>query len=197
MTLYLCRHGRTSRNLDRQYYGRLDPPLCPEGEADSIAIARALKVAGVSPDIYWCSTMTRSRQTLDLIRHHLNPTLAPKIIYDADWNERDFGIWEGLTADQVARQDPQTWDHFIQAPLTTTPQGAEAFLAFTDRVLRGFDRYRALLSSDIQVVMVGHLGALRVLVSRRLNPGQDFWQIAIEAGQVYPYPFPLTRSTGV
>ena len=46
-TLVLIRHGLTEGNVRRWYYGALDIPLCPEGEA----ALRKAAAAGLYPPV--------------------------------------------------------------------------------------------------------------------------------------------------
>ena len=66
-TLVLIRHGLTEGNVRRWYYGALDIPLCPEGEA---ALKKAA-AAGLYPPVNGrrivTSGLLRTEQTLRLL----------------------------------------------------------------------------------------------------------------------------------
>lgn len=82
---------------------------------------------------------------------------------NGDLNEKGFGDWEGLNADEIEAQDPVTWAQWIEKPFDVTPNGAESFATFSNRVLRAVKAYQAILASDANVLIVAHLGTLRVI----------------------------------
>ena len=77
-TLYLLRHAKSSWDdptlADRQR------PLAPRGRRDAKRIADHLRRAGSEPELVLCSSATRTRETLELIR----PALAEATVLVED-----------------------------------------------------------------------------------------------------------------
>jgi phosphohistidine phosphatase len=65
-TMILMRHAKSDRSdLDCEDHDR---PLSKRGEADSVRMGEWLREAGFSPKVILCSTATRAKATLDLMR---------------------------------------------------------------------------------------------------------------------------------
>ena len=96
LTLLMARHGQTDLNIDERWQGRIDAPLNATGFAQAEQLARALP-GGIQALVV--SPMLRARQTAEPVARALG--LAPRL--DADFRERDFGVFEGLTADEATR----------------------------------------------------------------------------------------------
>jgi broad specificity phosphatase PhoE len=99
LTLLLARHGQTDLNTDERWQGRMDAPLNATGFAQAEQLVLSLP-GGI--DALVVSPMLRARQTAEPVARALG--LEPTL--DADFRERDFGLFEGLTADEAAQQYP-------------------------------------------------------------------------------------------
>ena len=129
-TLVLIRHGLTEGNVRRWYYGALDIPLCPEGEA---ALQKAA-TAGLYPPVNGrrivTSGLLRTEQTLRLLYGE-----QPHEQW-AELREVNFGIFEGKSYDELnGRADYEAWvtgDWF-----QNIPPGGESFAQAEARSLTG------------------------------------------------------------
>src|SRR5659263_246257 len=101
-TVILWRHGQTDYNIQLRVQGGVDIPLNATGVQQAAAGAEALarylgddaRVSIVS------STLSRAAATA----RALADVLALTVATDARLRERDFGIWEGLTHDQMVER---------------------------------------------------------------------------------------------
>jgi broad specificity phosphatase PhoE len=155
LTLLLARHGQTDLNTDERWQGRLDEPLNAAGHAQAQALVAALP-AGIHALVV--SPMLRARQTAAPVAQALG--LAPRL--DADFRERDFGIFEGLTADEAALQFPELAARNVAYRWDEAPPGAEATRAVVDRVERGLQQLRAQHDGQT-VLLVSHGFVVRCL----------------------------------
>jgi broad specificity phosphatase PhoE len=87
---------------------------------------------------------------------------------DPRLREVGFGSWEGRTAEQIKREDPDGFEGFYQDPLRCRPVGAEPLEAFLSRVTEAFDALVAEHSGE-HVLVVAHAGVIRAAVARVLN----------------------------
>jgi phosphohistidine phosphatase len=72
--LYLLRHAKSS--WDDSTLADHERPLAPRGRRDARRIAEHLRRVGHEPELVLCSSATRTRETLDLVR----PALATSTI---------------------------------------------------------------------------------------------------------------------
>src|SRR5690606_12984839 len=66
-TLILVRHGQSEWNLKNLFTGWRNPNLTEQGEGEARATGKALKAAGIVPDLYYTSALRRAQHTLDLM----------------------------------------------------------------------------------------------------------------------------------
>lgn len=181
MTLFVTRHGETTLNQQRKFYGSLDVSIDEKGQQQAAELTE--KLSSQPLDIIIRSDTTRTQETAQrIIDDHPNAT----VYVNGDLNEKGFGDWEGLDADEIEAQDPVTWAQWIEKPFDVTPNGAESFATFSNRVLRAVKAYQAILASDANVLIVAHLGTLRV-IHQFWVPGTVFWNLDFKAGHYSTY----------
>jgi len=130
LELLLARHGQTDLNIDERWQGRLDLPLNATGRAQAEALAQALP-AGI--EVIVASPQRRARQTAEAVA----AARGLDIEFDAAFRERDFGVFEGLTAEEAREQHPALWAANAAYRWDLCPPGAEATQAVVDRVGAG------------------------------------------------------------
>jgi broad specificity phosphatase PhoE len=155
LTLLMARHGQTDLNIDERWQGRLDMPLNATGVAQAEQLALSLP-GGI--DALVVSPMLRARQTAEPVTRALG--LVPRL--DADFRERDFGIFEGITADDAVRQYPELAARNVAYRWDEAPPGAEPTRAVVERVARGLQRLREAHDGQT-VLLVSHGFVVRCL----------------------------------
>ncbi|MBA3322742.1 MAG: histidine phosphatase family protein [Pyrinomonadaceae bacterium] len=102
--LLIVRHGETVWNKSGRKQGHCDSPLTATGIRQSEAIALRL-----SEEIFthlYSSDLDRAHQTAKLIAART----GHEILLDFNLRERNFGIFQGLTDDQIREQHPLEYD---------------------------------------------------------------------------------------
>ena len=148
MRIALIRHGPTEWNAQKRVQGRIDMPLSAEGQAK---MARLLPPDGFVNARPFCSPRLRARQTAALLGLE-NP------VPDARLVEQNWGVWEGMTRDEMLAQGGE--DAFVRAGrgLQFRPPGGESTGELQARV-QSFLADAAKLPQD--AVAVTHMGVLR------------------------------------
>jgi len=176
MKIYLARHGETPLNQQRKFYGSLDVALTAKGIAQAQQLADHIVLTGTTT--FWCSGQRRARQTLEPLATRYQQPLHQQ----AAFNEKGFGAWEGLDADEIQAAYPQAWQAWLAAPLSYTPPAAESFAAFRQRVLTGWQQI-ITNTTTTNLVLIAHLGTLRVLDQYLFASDRVFWDIRFNAGK--------------
>ncbi|HEM6220700.1 TPA: histidine phosphatase family protein [Streptococcus suis] len=175
MKIYLMRHGETDLNKKRCFYGRLDVSINQTGKDQAQSLHTLMQTIPI--DKVYVSSLRRSQETAQLVFpiHHPIPL--------KNMDEKGFGLWEGLTADQIQEQFPLEWEAWLAAPFTYRPPEAEAFGDFQDRVWTETDR---LVNEHPRhsLALVAHLGVLRLIYQRLVDPSVLFWDIDFPQGTV-------------
>lgn len=165
MKLYLMRHGETDYNKARCFYGSHDVSINQTGQEQAKSLRQLVK--DLSIQAIYTSNLKRSQQTARLV-------FGDKVFQTrAGFDEKGFGLWEGLTADQIQAQFPEAWEAWLQAPFDVTPPQAEAFSDFQTRVWQTLDE---LLEDNPfeQIALVAHLGVLRLIYQHLIPDGTVF-----------------------
>ncbi|CAM3266327.1 histidine phosphatase family protein [Vagococcus fessus] len=175
--IYLIRHGETPLNYEKKFYGKLDVSLNQKGINQSLELQR--KLSDISFTKVYTSDLNRTIETALLVTKIDEHSL----IKMNKLSEKGFGLWEGLTANEIQEHYPNEWQSWLDEPFKVTPPEAEAFFSFKERVESGFceilDSYKQHPEEDILVV--AHLGVLR-LVWQFIKPETCFWDIDIPQG---------------
>jgi len=164
MQLFLVRHGQTEWNQAGRAQGHTDIPLDETGIAQADALARDWRFGPV--DRVLSSDLQRSLATAQRLAESLGRTVE----VDPRLRETSFGEWEGENYRTVRQRLLELAQSLDLDEWTVHAPGGESRLQVWDR-LGAVAEYFATLKGS--VVVVGHGGALTLLLARLLdgNPG--------------------------
>jgi len=176
--IYL-RHGKTDFPTDRIYCDdREDPALNAAGLAQAKSAAKLLKAQAV--DVIFSSPSRRTRMTAD---EAANIVEVP-IVEVADLRERRFGVWDGLTFDEIARNHPDDFQLWRQDPVHYTPEGGETIEALRGRVSAAVEAF-VRGHSGKTILVVSHVGPIRVSFAVAMKiPLAWYRQLRIDYGSL-------------
>jgi alpha-ribazole phosphatase len=174
MRIFLLRHGQTADNAAGRYTGAGDAALTDLGREQMAAAAQRLADAGIGRA--WCSPSPRALQSARIAL----PGVAPAM--DARLRERDMGVFEGLTYDEIARRYPSECEAWQRDWQGYGIPGGESYLQFYERVA-GF--WRELLAQDgPDVLLSTHGGVLQASYCFILGDPALFWKFACRNGDL-------------
>lgn len=161
--LLVVRHGETAWNAEHRIQGRLDVPLSPHGIRQAVRLADRL--ADEPIEAIYSSPLARARLTAEPLagRSGVKITAEPRLC------ERSFGVFEGLTLDEIAARHPEGFRQWRERDLDWAMEGGESGRQLIDRVLAALhdivERHRGRT-----VLAVAHGGVLDVVyrAARRL-----------------------------
>lgn len=180
--ILLARHGQTAWNAVGKLQGGTDIPLNELGRDQARVVGRQL--AGSRIDHVWASDLARARETAALIAAELElpEPRAPRI--EPLLRERAFGVFEGLTRDEIAVQLPEAWQAW-QAR-SAAPPGGEPRESATARMTTALLRIAGELADGQVALAVAHGGIMRLWLIERLGqevpliPNGAVWAIEVE-----------------
>lgn len=184
MRLVLVRHGETVGHSSIRYYGRTDVALSGLGRRQMRAAREWLAArdgaSGFAP--VFTSPLVRATEAARIIAGRDVAAIPIE-----EFAEVDFGLFEGLTAEEIAARYPEEfrrWNANRLAPDFVYPEG-ESRAAFVTRVARGNARMLALWQDEhagSNSLMVAHRGVIRAVVRQLtgvLEPYIDLGSIHI------------------
>jgi broad specificity phosphatase PhoE len=168
--ILLARHGQTDFNAPPvRIQGTLDPPLNETGRAQARELADL--VAGEGVAALYTSDMVRARQTAEIVaeRLGLEPVVEPRV------RECAWGAWEGRLVEDIAREEPDEWQAWLDAgesfrfPSAPGKPG-ESLEEHMQRTTAALDDIR---SGELPALVVCHGGTVRVALAARDPRGLD------------------------
>ena len=178
MRITLVRHGETTGQSSIRYYGATDVPLSETGEAQMRRVGTAL--VGERFDAIFCSRLRRSRDAVALVG---GDRLLPTPV--AEFDEVDFGNWEGWTHEEIAARDPVNYQRWQTGGDAFTYPGGESRQAFIRRVGRGLANVLANQSAG-NLLMVLHRGVIAVILGELLRlPSERRRVLAIDLASIH------------
>ena len=156
--IYFVRHGETVLTPDRKFSGNGEPnpELTQTGLAQAGLVAE--EVSKVKPEILIASPLRRTTQTAEVIAERL----ALPIIFDEAWYECGFGLWDGMSIDEVARIYPVEYKAWLASSAYAPPEG-ESYDALGWRVDEAMDKLVAKYPGK-RIVVVTHNGVAKQAV---------------------------------
>jgi broad specificity phosphatase PhoE len=164
--LILVRHGETAGESSIRYHGRTDVPLSELGRAQMRLAGQTLETRHRAKHFarVFSSSLVRASEGARIIAGDS----APLMTID-EFAEVHFGLFEGLTADEIRDRHPNEfarWNADRLAPSYTYPEG-ESRADFTNRVERGLERMLAIWTPrDYDTLLVAHRGVIRAIVRK-------------------------------
>lgn len=153
--IYLIRHGETILTPDRRFSGsgEPNPALTAKGLAQAELVAA--EVAKLSAEILVASPLLRTTQTAQVIAA---ATELP-IEYDPAWYECGFGLWDGLSIEEVKASFPGQYLEWVSST-SFAPPGGESYDALGWRIDEALDNLVAKYPGK-KIVVVTHNGVIK------------------------------------
>ena len=176
--IHLIRHGITQGNLDGQYIGSTDMPLCKQGREQLMELRS--KFDYPYAQAFFTSPLTRCKETLSILYPGVH------MLEVADLRECDFGDWEGKDARQLAREDSSFAQWMASGGMTAPPNG-ESGLEFQTRVCKAFASLveGLLKSGTTDAVVVAHGGTIMAILAAYGIPQASFFDWITGNGRGY------------
>ena len=178
--IVLVRHGVTDFTVASRLDGRggADPSLNTAGQAQAAAAGRATAhLLGGSPARVVTSSLTRARQTGAAVAEAIGVTP----LVDADWDEQDFGDWDGASIPDLVRDHPGELTAMREDPAYARP-GGESHDELAARVVAAYDRVVAAAGTT---VVVCHRKPIMCVLAHVLGiPHDKVWRLAAAPGSL-------------
>lgn len=155
--IYLVRHGETTWNAEGRWQGTLDIPLGEVGHQQAQALAKHLKDRPIAA--MYSSDLSRARDTAE----PLSRAKGLEIQTDARLRELDFGVFQGLTHDEIRAKYPEEErELFVDYLDFVLPEG-ESRRAVQARV---YEMWQEVVRRhpNSEVVVMSHGGPVRLLL---------------------------------
>ncbi len=178
-TLYLIRHGETEGSEVKRYKGSIDVPLSERGIEQIKRLTEFLDRSYKSYKTHnglkavYCSPLSRALKSAEIIAKPHG--LKPVVIHDL--RERSFGIWEGMSFDEIREKYPDEFNAWAGNPLKYSPIKGESTIDVRDRVVKVIEEILSNHSEET-IAVVAHGGVNRVMLCHFLGiPLENIFRI--------------------
>lgn len=166
--LYIVRHGQSFWNINNRIQGIRDTELTKTGIKQAQLLAERLK--GENIDCVYSSDLTRAYDTAKIIAEKFNLSVC-KI---PELKEISFGIWEGLTSEEVNSLYHETYSLWKTNPEKVIIEGAETLKEVQNRILSG--TYKLIeQNKDKNILLVSHGTSIKALILGLLGIDLSFY----------------------
>lgn len=167
------RHGETAWNVASRVQGQLDVPLNRHGEWQVRRLARAVAEEGITA--LYSSDLLRAWQTAAAVAGPLGLVA----VADVGLRERGFGIFEGLTFQEIRERWPAESERWRRRDPAFGPQGGENLIDFSARCVSAATRL-AVAHPGETIALVAHGGVMDCLYRAATRVALDAprsWQL--------------------
>lgn len=128
----------------------------------------------------YCSDLTRAIRSAEIVAepHSLKPIIVSSL------RERNFGLWEGMSFDEIREKYPLEFDAWAGNPLKFSPMEGESTLAMRDRVIPAMNEIMENHNKE-NIAIVAHGGVNRIILCHILGiPLENIFRIEQDYGAV-------------
>ena len=170
-TLFVVQTGQTIWEVQDRIESVPGAPLTEVGASSVERAADELAACG-SPicAVYACDGESE-RQTAALVAE----ALGMKIRTDPELREVDYGLWQGLTREELKRRQPKMYRQWAEAPSSVRPPGGEMLQEAQERLKAAIKSILKRHKEDAPVLVLRPVavGLLRCLVTN--DPVEQIW----------------------
>ena len=159
--IYLLRHGEVTTFERKSFNGQSDVGLTPRGIAQLEEIASRLAFHPISA--VYTSDLQRSVRGGEAIAKACGVALRQM----PELREKNFGVWEGFTAQEISGRDPEGWSTWLARPDESRPEGGEAYREVGERALAALEIILKKHAGE-EIAIVAHGGVNKVLLADAL-----------------------------
>jgi probable phosphoglycerate mutase len=150
------RHGETDWNVSARIQGQLDIPLNRHGHVQGQRLRVALSHEPITA--LYASDLMRAIETADYLAQNKGLSIQA----DASLRERRFGVFQGLTVEEILARWPEEGQRWRRRDPDFAPEGGETLTQFSQRCIQAVLRIAARHSGQT-IALVAHGGVLDCL----------------------------------
>ncbi|MEG6565887.1 histidine phosphatase family protein [Thermoanaerobacterium saccharolyticum] len=166
--LFIVRHGETLWNRQKKIQGVSDTELSDEGMKQAYLLSQRLKNEII--DVIFSSDLDRAYKTATFIAKNFNLD----VIKLPELREISFGVWEGLTVDEIEKSYKELYHTWKTKPTEATIEGAETLKAVQDRILNATNKIVEQYKNK-SILIVSHGTTIKALILGMLNLDLSFY----------------------
>lgn len=170
----LIRHGKTDDNHELRYSGSIESRLIWTDEVIKEIILPKLSVEEMG--LIYSSPRQRVIETAKPFVNNIND-----IIIEENIREINFGLYEGLTYDEIHKQYPHEVPKWMEQKNNYAFPEGDSLEIFFQRVVQGFNNIVERSDQDQNITIFTHGGVIQCLITYLLSGSLDlFWNFKVD-----------------
>ena len=182
MRYFLVRHVETYGNLERRLNGHTESEYTPRGVEMKKMLEEELKKLHNQYKFHkiYASPISRAKK----IGETLSKEIGLPLSVEEDLKEFNFGIFEGLNADEAMEKYPVAWEAWMaDYNKVQIPEG-ECYLDYHARQKEFLEKH-AIENQEQNVVIIAHGGTVHSLLLQLLDlPLDSKWHFQVALGGI-------------
>ncbi len=181
MTFYLIRHTETVGNAERRFNGWTESPYTERGIKMNDVLVNTLAAIHEKDPVskIYASPIDRAKHIGEMLAER---TGIPLEIHEP-LKEFNFGIFEGLTAEEAEAKDPEMWQRWMADYNHVPLKGGGCYDEYHKALGEWISQLD--LSSDERVMVVAHGGTVNSLLLHLLDlPMGVRWHFSVPTGGI-------------
>ena len=173
--LILIRHGETDYSLERRYCGLTDAPLNEKGVEQAEELCRRLNGEGV--DRVYSSDSRRALEFARMVFTNKKIEAAP------EFREMNFGVFEGLTYEEIMERHVEIYKKWLKDPLETVIPEGNSLVDFKERIEKALEKI-VRVNRDKTLAIVTHAGPIKIIMGNIMK-SKNIWEINPRLGSFW------------
>lgn len=160
--LFLIRHGQSEWNSLNKIQGQQNTILTELGKKQALSLGERLINENI--DIIYTSDLIRAYNTAEIISKKINkPVISNNAI-----REINFGIWEGLTIQEIKLKYKDDYSIWLKEPHKLNIEGLENLTILQERAMKYINEIM-LQNEGKNIAIVSHGAILKTIILGLLN----------------------------
>jgi len=170
----LIRHGHTTWNTKGRYCGLSDIELNTKGKRQARQLRPMMRKQGI--DNVYSSDSLRALNFAEIVFKRF------QIKRITELREMDFGIFEGLTYNEIMKRYAKIYKRWLEDPFAVVIPNGESLKHLNDRANRALSKIVSGNKNKV-IAIVTHAGPIKMVLSSILKT-KDIWKLKPDLGSL-------------
>ncbi|MBZ2173788.1 histidine phosphatase family protein [Schnuerera sp. xch1] len=155
--IYLVRHGESKWNILKKIQGQYDIELTQRGLNQADLIGKRLVDEKIKK--IYSSDLIRAYKTAEIIGNKLKLDIVPM----EEFREINFGMWEGLSIDEIKSRYSKDYALWRKEPEKLKIKDAESLFELQSRAIKGINK---IINNDNinNILIVSHSATIKAMI---------------------------------
>lgn len=183
MKIILVRHTETYGNVEKRFNGASESEFTPLGHKMNTLLCG--EITSLNKKFPICHIYSSPRNRAKIVAEELSESLNIPLTVADELQEFNFGIFDGLTAEEAQKKDPELWDQWMKDYDGITLPGGDNFEEYYHRTINFCKIILSGFSDSDTILIISHGGTVTSLLMYLLDlPSEKRWHFGFPLGGI-------------